>query len=144
MAPTGKLHDEMYPRQSGNQGGRDDFRCPGGPGQGGRDDFRRPGGPGQGGRDDFRRPGGPGQGGRDGFRREGEPGQRRPWPPTRAVQGQRPGRANNLQTDETLVPSINPRMGTSYHRSCGSKKLAAVAWPVRDGTPKTNQFPQTG
>ena len=59
----GKItRDEMYPRQSDNQGGRDDFRRPGGPGQGGRDDFRRPGGPGQGGRDDFRRPGGPGQG----------------------------------------------------------------------------------
>ena len=51
----GKItRDEMYPRQSGNQGGRDDFRRPGGPGQGGRDDFRREGEePGQ------RRPDGP-------------------------------------------------------------------------------------
>ena len=31
----GKItRDEMYPRQSDNQGGRDDFRRPGGPGQG--------------------------------------------------------------------------------------------------------------
>ena len=88
----GKItRDEMYPRQSGNQEGRDDFRRPGGPGQGGRDDFRRPGGPGQGGRDGFRRPGGPGQGGRDGFRREGEePGQRRPDGPANP-RGPRPG-----------------------------------------------------
>ena len=72
----GKItRDEMYPRKSDNQGGRDDFRRPGGPGQGGRDDFRRPGGPGQGGRGDFRRPGGPGQGGRDDFRRPEGPGQ---------------------------------------------------------------------
>ena len=49
--------------------------------------------------------------------------------PTRAVQGQeaRDVAKRNLQTDETLAPSINPRMGTSYHRLCGSKKLAAVA-----------------
>ena len=54
--------------------------------------------------------------------------------PTRAVQGQEArdaAKRNNLQTDETLVPSINPRMGTSYHRSCGPKKLAAVAWAKR-------------
>ena len=87
----GKItRDEMYPRQSGNQGGRDDFRRPGGPGQGGRDDFRRPGGPGQGGRDDFRRPGGPGQGGRDDFRRPGGPGQGRPDSPSNP-RGPRPG-----------------------------------------------------
>ena len=59
----GKItRDEMYPRQSDNQGGRDDFR----------------------------RPGGPGQGGRDGFRREGEPGQRRPDGPSNP-RGPRPG-----------------------------------------------------
>ena len=54
--------------------------------------------------------------------------------PTRAVKGQEArdaAKRNNLQTDETLVPSINPRMGTSYHRSCGPKKLAAVAWAKR-------------
>ena len=60
----GKItRDEMYPRQSDNQGGRDDFRRPGGPGQGGRDDFRRPGGPGQGGRGDPSNPRGPRPGG---------------------------------------------------------------------------------
>ena len=54
--------------------------------------------------------------------------------PTRAVQGQEArdvAKRNNLQTDETLAPSINPRMGTSYHRLCGPKKLAAVAWARR-------------
>ena len=54
--------------------------------------------------------------------------------PTRAVQGQEArdaAKRNNLQTDETLVPSINPRMGTSYHRLCGPKKLAAVAQAKR-------------
>ena len=53
--------------------------------------------------------------------------------PTRAVQGQeaRDVAKRNLQTDETLAPSINPRMGTSYHRLCGPKKLAAVAWAKR-------------
>ena len=45
--------------------------------------------------------------------------------PTRVVQGQEArdaAKRNNLQTDETLAPSINPRMGTSYHRLCGPKK----------------------
>ena len=54
--------------------------------------------------------------------------------PTRAVQGQEArdaAKRNNLQTDETLAPSITPRMGTSYHRLCGPKKLAAVAWARR-------------
>ena len=54
--------------------------------------------------------------------------------PTRAVQGQKARDAvkrNNLQTDETFVPSINPRIGTGYPRSCGPKKLAAVAWAKR-------------
>ena len=54
--------------------------------------------------------------------------------PTRAVQGQEArdvAKRNNLQTDEALAPSINPRMGTSYHRLCGPKKLAAVAWARR-------------
>ena len=54
--------------------------------------------------------------------------------PTRAVQGQEArdvAKRNNLQTDETLAPSINPSMGTSYHRLCGPKKLAAVAWARR-------------
>ena len=38
--------------------------------------------------------------------------------PTRAAQGQeaRDEAKRNLQTDETLAPSITPRMGTSYHR----------------------------
>ena len=39
--------------------------------------------------------------------------------PTRAVQGQEArdaAKRNNLQTDETLAPSITPRLGTSYHR----------------------------
>ena len=49
--------------------------------------------------------------------------------PTRAVQGQeaRDVAKRNLQTDETLAPFITPRLGTSYHRLCGPKKLAAVA-----------------
>ena len=38
--------------------------------------------------------------------------------PTRAAQGQeaRDVAKRNLQTDETLAPSITPRMGTRYHR----------------------------
>ena len=60
----GKItRDEMYPRQSDNQGGRDDFRRPGGPGQGGRDDFRREGEPGQGRPDGPSNPRGPRPGG---------------------------------------------------------------------------------
>ena len=53
--------------------------------------------------------------------------------PTRAAQGQeaRDVAKRNLQTDETLAPSINPHMGTSYHRLCGPKKLAAMAWARR-------------
>ena len=54
--------------------------------------------------------------------------------PTRAVQGQEArdaAKRNNLQTDETLAPSITPRLGTSYHRLCGPKKLAAMAWAKR-------------
>ncbi|MGB0586386.1 MAG: hypothetical protein ACPGQC_06445 [Limisphaerales bacterium] len=49
----GKItRDEIYPRQSDNQGGRDDFRRPGGPGQRRPDGPANPRGP---------RPGGPGR-----------------------------------------------------------------------------------
>ena len=67
--------------------------------------------------------------------------------PTRAVQGQEArdvAKRNNLQTDETLAPSINPRMGTSYHRLCGPKTGRSGVGQTAMESPETNQFPQTG